>query len=168
MSTMGVNVSGLPAFVFQPSTITTATLKVVNNNQALPIYVGSLAALSTPNAFPPAIAPGAHLYFNSLYPMTAPVYVSGGYIAGTNNSTLTSNATAGASAFTVASTSHMAVGTLVLLGNLASGQEIASVTGTTATAVTVSTNLLYNHLSGETISTATATPVQCIAVTGAL
>lgn len=168
MTQFGVNVSGLPAFVFQPSTVTSTTLKVVNNNFSAPIYLGSLAALSTPNAFPPGIAPGAHVYYNPVSPMTAPVYVSGGYVAGTSSSTLSSNAVAGNSSFTVASTSHFPVGTLALLGNLASGQEVASVIGTTATAVTVSTALLYNHISGETVSTATATPVQCIAITGAV
>lgn len=163
-----VNVSSTPAFIFQPVTGVNAplqTLKVTNNNQSQTIYVGSLAALSTPSAFPPGIAPNGHVFLN---PVTSATYMSAGFQAGTNSSTLTSNATAGSSAFTVASTTHFAVGTLVLLGNLSSGQEVASVAGTTATNVTVSTNLLYNHVSGETVSTASANVAQCLVNTGAV
>jgi hypothetical protein len=162
----GVNVSGTPAFVFQPLTgvgSPQATLRLQNINQGQTVYFGSLAALSTPNAFPPGLAPNRIL---DIAPCTAAVYVSAGYVAGTNSSTLTTNATAGSSAFTVASATHFAVGSLVLLGNLASGQEVASVTGTTATAVTVSTSTLYSHLSEETVSTATANVAQCLAITG--
>jgi hypothetical protein len=161
-----VNVSGTPAFVFQPNTTSTApqqTLRLQNINQSQTVYFGSLAALSTPNAFPPGLAPNRIL---DIAPVTAAVYVSAGYVAGTNSSTLTTNATAGSTAFTVASATHFAVGTLAILGNLSSGQEIASVTGTTATAVTVSTALLYNHVSGETVATATANVAQVLVNTG--
>jgi len=161
----GVNASGAPAFVFQPvSGAVNATLKVTNIGSS-PLFAGSLAALSTPGAFPVAILPGRELYVN---PVTQATYLSAGYKAGTTSSTLTSNATAGSTVINVAATTGFAAGTLLLVGSAASSQEVAVVVGTTATAVTVSSASLFDHISGVTVSTATAISGQARCVTGVI
>lgn len=142
---------GAPSWIFTPTTVAANTLKVTNIGSS-PLYVGPLAALSTPGAYPPPVLPGRELYYTAA---TAATYLSAGFSAGTTSTTLSSNATAGSSAFTVGSTTGFTAGSVLLVGSAASSQEVVVVAGTTATAVTASTVTLYDHLSGVTVSTAT-------------
>ena len=167
MADFPVNASGAPAFVFQPVTGSAGSTLKVTNIGSSPLFVGPLAALSTPGAYPPAVLPGRSLYLN---PVTAATYLSAGYLATTVTTTLTAtNSTAGSTSFTVASNASFPAGTLMLLGSVASSRELLVVTSTTSTSViTTTTASLYDHAGSATVATATASFGQARVLTGVI
>jgi hypothetical protein len=165
----GVNVNGSPSWVFQPVTALNQTVKITNNGSA-PLYAGPLNTLLTPGAFPAAIPPNWHLYIN---PATAAVYVSCGYVAGSNTTTLAGASAnsypAGTTQFTVASQTHLPVGQMFLLGNASSSQEVLVVaTSVSTTVLTTTLASLYDHVAAATVTTCTPIVGQAYVSTGAL
>lgn len=164
MADFGVNATGA-TFVFTPVTgvgVPASTCKITNTGSS-PLYAGPLNTMLTPGAYPAGIAPRSELYLN---PCTASVYLSAGYAAGTSTTTLSSGSTAGSSSFTVASNSAFPAGTTLLLGSVKSSQEALVVSATTSTTVvTTSASSLYDHLSGATVTTATANSGQARCLT---
>ena len=164
MADFPVNATGA-TFVFTPVTGLANTLKVTNTGSTA-LYAGPQAAMLTPGAFPLVIAPGRELYVN---PVTVSTYLSAGYAAGTSTTTLSAAAAAGTTSFTVASNTSFPAGTTLLLGSAKSSQEALVVASTTSTTVITSASAsLYDHVSGATVTTATANFGQARCLTGVI
>lgn len=150
-----VNPSPIPTWVFTPTPNAPSSVRFYNEGSNV-VYVGQLNV--TPyNGFP--IQPGNRPveFQNANYTL----YACSNVAPGTVSNTLTAVAlAAGATSFTVGTTAGFAVGTSLIVGNTGKGQEVVTVAGTTATAVTVSTGLLYDHAASVTVSTAVVYPGQ--------
>lgn len=144
-----VNPNPIPTWIFTPTPNAAASVRLYNEGSNV-VFVGQ-ANVSPYNGMP--IYPGNRpVEFQS---MLATLYACSNVAPGTVSNTLTAVAlTVGTTSFTVGSTTGFGIGTSLILGNTGKGQEVATVAGTTATAVTVSTALLYDHGASETVSTA--------------
>jgi hypothetical protein len=150
-----VNPNPIPTWVFTPTPNAPSSVRFYNEGSNV-VYVGQLNV--TPyNGLP--IPPGNRpVEFQNA---NITLYACSNVTPGTVSNTLTAVAlAAGATSFTVGSTTGMAAGTTLILGNTGKGQEVVTVAGTTATAVTVSTGLLYDHAASVTVSTAVVLPGQ--------
>jgi hypothetical protein len=144
-----VNPTTIPNWVFTPTPNAPSSVRFYNLGSTT-VYVGQ-SNVSPFNGFP--IPPGNRpVEFQNA---SSTLYACSNVVPGATSNTLSATAlAAGATSFTVGSTTGMAVGTSLIIGNTGKGQEVAVVAGTTATAVTVSTGLLYDHAASVTVSTA--------------
>jgi len=144
-----VNPTTIPNWVFTPTPNAPSTVRFFNLGSNV-VWVGQ-SNVSPYNGFP--IYPGNRpVEFQNA---ASTLYACSNVVPGTVSNTLTAVAlSAGATSFTLGTTSGMPAGTTLIIGNTGKGQELAVVAGTTATAVTVSTGLLYDHAASVTVSTA--------------
>ena len=150
-----VNTNPIPTWVFTPTPNASSTVRFYNEGSNV-VYVGQ-SNVTPYNGLP--ILPGNRpVEFQNVL---ATLYACSNVSPGTTSSTLTAVAlSAGATSFTVGTTTNFAVGTSLIVGNTGKGQEVVTVAGTTATAVTISTGLLYDHAASVTVSTAVVLPGQ--------
>ena len=150
-----VNPGVTATWVFTPTPSASATVRLYNEGSQ-PVYVGQVNV--TPyNGLP--------LFPNNrpieLVNINQNVYACSGVAVTTTGNTIQSS-TAGTLVFTMGTTTSFPAGTVMVVGSTlnTSSLETFTVSGTTATAVTVSTAALYDHAAGTTVRTATAIPAQ--------
>jgi hypothetical protein len=88
-----------------------------------------------------------------------PIYAIDGYTVGTANAALTGNALAGGTVLSIGSFSTIGVGTLLQIGNAGRPTTFEVVTVAAipnAGTVTTTTPILYDHISGATVTTITS------------
>lgn len=149
-----VNPAVTPTWIFTPTPNAPATVRL-DNEGTNTVYVGQ-ANVSPFNGFP--LPPNSKPF--QMQGVTTTLYACSGVIAGTGTSTLNGAVAAGSTVLTLVTAASFVVGSTAIIGNSGKGQEVATVTGTTATALTLSTATLYDHATGVTVSTATVVPTQ--------
>lgn len=126
---------------------------VIFNNGGSPVFLGGSSVTAATGLYFP---PNAQLTF-PFAPF--PIYAIDGYTVGTATTTLTGNALAGGTVLSMGSFSTIGVGSLLQLGN--SGRpttfEVVAVSAIpNAGSVTTTTPVLYDHISGATVTTITS------------
>jgi hypothetical protein len=155
-----INTTPVPTWVFTPNPVGGATVRLYNEGTQ-PVYVGG-ADVSPFNGLP--LFPGGRPL--ELQNITGTVYTCSNAVVGSNtaSATISSNgATAGSTVLTVGSafsTTITAGTTMILSGPAGVGAEVITVSGTAASALTLSTALLYDHRTASTATVATSTPGQ--------
>ena len=150
-----VNTNPIPTWIFTPTPNAPSTVRLYNEGSNI-IWVGQ-SPVTPFNGFPIPAGSRPVEFQNA----TTTLYACSNVAPGTVSNTLTAVAlAAGATSFTLGSTANMPAGTTLIIGNTGKGQEVATVAGTTATAVTVSTGLLYDHAASSTVTTAVVYPGQ--------
>lgn len=149
-----VNPSVTPTWIFTPTPNAPATVRLINEGSNT-VYVGQ-SNVSPFNGFP--IPPNSKPF--QLQNVLTTLYACSGVTANAASSTLNGAVAAGSTVLTLVTAASFVVGSTAVIGNTGKGQEVATVTGTTATALTLSTATLYDHATGVTVATGTVVPTQ--------
>jgi hypothetical protein len=126
---------------------------VIFNNGGSPVYLGGSSVTTATGLYFP---PNAQITF-PFAPF--PIYAIDGYTVGTATTTISANVLAGGTVLAAGSLASMTVGSLLQLGN--SGKpttfEVVAISAfTNAGTLTTTTPVLYDHISGATVTTITA------------
>lgn len=151
-----VNVSTPTAtWIFTPNTAATTAVRLFNEGRNT-VFVGQ-STVTPANGMP--IPAGSRPV--ELQNVTQTLYACCAYAAGTTNTTLSSALTAGTTVVTVAAQGNFPVGTSFVVGNIATAQDFLT-SGSSVSSATIGTTsaALYDHLSGETVTTITLAPGQ--------
>jgi hypothetical protein len=135
---------------------------VIFNNGASPVYLGGSSVTSQTGLYFP---PSAQLSF-PFAPF--PIYAIDGYTVGTATTTLTANLTAGGTTVLIAgSLASMSVGGLIQLGNAnapTSYEALVISSFVNAGTLTTTTPVLYDHISGATVTTISSQAASSLSV----
>jgi hypothetical protein len=162
----GYNLGGAPTQVYSAPTSVTfnapATVQVFNQGSS-PLWLGN-AGVTQNNGL--QLNPGAHFRIVNMF---TSLYAVGGAVATATHSALAASCTAGTTNVNVTSNASFTAGVTFVIGNTVSSQEVLTVASTTSTTViTTTTTVQYDHLSGETVATATVTGAQIQVIPGVL
>jgi hypothetical protein len=126
---------------------------VIFNNGGSPVYLGGSSVTAATGLYFP---PNAQITF-PFAPF--PIYAIDGYTVGTATTTISANVLAGGTVLAAGSLASMTVGSLLQLGNAGhpTTYEVVSISAfTNAGTLTTTTPVLYDHISGATVTTITA------------
>jgi hypothetical protein len=123
---------------------------VLFNSGASPVYLGGTSVTAQNGFYFPS---GAQI---SLPFAPFPIYAIDGYTLGTATATLTINAVSGGTVLAAGSIASFTPGTLLQIGNAGApnSQEVVVIANIPNTGtVTTTTPILYDHISGATVTT---------------
>lgn len=126
---------------------------VIFNNGGSPVFLGGSSVTAATGLYFP---PNAQLTF-PFAPF--PIYAIDGYTVGTATTTLTANALAGGTVLSMGSFSTIGIGSLLQIGNAGRPTTFEAVIVAAipnAGTVTTTTPVLYDHISGATVTTIAA------------
>lgn len=126
---------------------------VIFNNGGSPVYLGGSSVTAATGLYFP---PNAQITF-PFAPF--PIYAIDGYTTGTATTTISANVLAGGTVLAAGSLASMTVGGLLQLGNAGhpTTYEVVAISAFTNTGtLTTTTPVLYDHISGATVTTITA------------
>lgn len=155
-----VNTSPTPTWVFTPNPVGGASVRLYNEGSQ-PVYVGG-PSVSPSNGLP--LFPGGRPL--ELQNVSGTIYSCSNAIVGANTAaaTISSNgATAGSTVLAVGaafSTQIVAGTNMIFSGPAGVGSQVVTVVGTAASALTISTALLYDLRTAATGTVCTSTPGQ--------
>lgn len=134
---------------------------VIFNNGASPCYLGGSSVTSQTGLWFP---PNAQL---SLPYAPFGIWAIDGYTLGTATTTISANVAAGGTTLAAGSLASMSVGTLLQLGNAGrptTFEVVAISTFVNTGTLTTTTPVLYDHISGATVTTITSQSATSLSV----